>query len=261
LYEHKYPFRVYSWDILDDDKISHLKEIGVEVISLKREDYSHSIYYSQYGFKWKGLLESDCDIEILLDCDTIFLDNLDDLIDLMKDYQLVVVPEFINQKSRVGNFFNIGLMGFKKESKYLLEKSIQRMIEQPWRNSNNTAPNTEMFSLCDIVQEDNINVLELPWEQYMHLWWNHSLKKTLEIQDGKFVVKNEDGSRVRFYHYTTHIDPFKESSVLRFAYDYETTNRMWLKRFNNPMGLIYNHLKINETFKTILETQEEWKIR
>ena len=260
-YNHEYRFRVYDYDNLDDDKITHLKEIGVEIVSLKRDDYSDSIYYSQYGFKWKGLIESDCDIEILLDCDTIFLDNLDDLVEKLEDYELLVVPEFINENHRVSNFFNIGLMGYKKESRYLLEKSIQRMIDKPFRNQDGTAPNTEMFSLCDIVQEDNINVLELDWKQYMHLWHNHSLKKTLEIQDGEFVVKNEDGSRVRFYHFTTHIDPFKDSQVLRFAYDYETTNRMWVKRFNNPIGLIYNHLKINETINTIVETQDEWKIK
>jgi hypothetical protein len=261
LYNHKYQFRVYDYDILDKDKCSYLNEIGVEVISLKRDDYSDSIYYKQYGFKWKGLIESDCDIEILLDCDTLFLDNLDDLVDLMKDSELLVVPEYININHRVGNFFNIGLMGFKKESKYLLEQSIQRMIDVPWRNPDNTAPNTEMFSLCDIVEENKTNVLELDWKQYQHLWWNHSLPKSLSVKDGKFVVSNEDGTRVRFYHFTTHIDPFKGSQVLRFAYDYETTNRMWLKRFNNPMGLIYNHLKINETINTVTETQNEWKIK
>ena len=258
-YNHKHAFRVYDYNSLDEEKVGHLKEIGVEVIVVNKGDYSDMMYYHQYAFKWKGLIESDCDIEILLDCDTIFLDNLDDLVEKIKDCELVVVPEYM-KNARVGNFFNIGLMGYKKESKYLLEKSIQRMIDQPLRN--NIAPNTEMFSLCDIVEEDKVNVLELPWEEYMHLWWNHSSKKTLEIQDGKFVVKNEDGSRVRFYHFTTHIDPFNGGdTVLRFAYDKETTNRMWLKRFNNPIGLIYNHLDINENINTILETQDEWKIR
>jgi len=36
---------------------------------------------------------------------------------------------------------------------------------------------------------------------------------------------------------------------------------MWVKRFNNPIGLVYNHLDINENINTILETQDEWKIR
>ena len=259
LYNHEHPFRVYDYDNLDKEKVEHLIENNIEVIKVNQGDWDRSIYWTQYGFKWKGLIESDCDIEILLDCDTIFLDNLDDLVEKIKNYQLVVVPEYTNETHRVGNYFNIGLMVYKKESKYLLEKSIQRMITQPLRHG--IAPNTEMFSLCDIVEEDNINVLELPWKEYMHLWWNHSLPKTLSVEDGKFIVKNEDGSRVRFYHFTTHIDPFKGNTVLRFAYDYETTNRMWIKRFNTPIGLIYNHLNINEDYNTILEKQEEWKIR
>ena len=259
-YNHEYRFRVYDYNSLDEEKVAHLKEIGVEVIVVEKGDYSDLMYYNQYAFKWKGLIESDCDVEVLLDCDTIFLDNLDDLVEKVEDYELVVVPEYVSNH-RAGNLFNIGLMVYKKESKYLLEKSIQRLKDEPYKNNDTKWNNTEMFSLCDIVEEDNINVLELDWKQYMHLWHNHNLKKTLEIQDGEFVVKNEDGSRVRFYHFTTHIDPFKDSQVLRFAYDYETTNRMWVKRFNNPVGLIYNHLKVNETINTIVETQEEWKIK
>ena len=259
-YNHEHLFRVYDYNSLDEEKVAHLNEIGVEVIVVNKGDYSDLMYFNQYGFKWKGLLESDCDVEVLLDCDTIFLDNLDDLVEKIKDYELVVVPEYVNTH-RAGNLFNIGLMVFKKESKYLLEKSIQRLKDEPYKNGNKDWNNTEMFSLCDIVEEDNINVLELDWKQYMHLWHNHNLKKTLEIQDGKFVIKNEDGNRVRFYHFTTHIDPFKGSQVLRFAYDVKTTNRMWVKRFNNPIGLVYNHLDINENINTILETQDEWKIK
>ena len=257
-YEHKHPFRVYNYDGLDNDRKKYLKEIGVEVIDVERGDWSTEIYHGLYGFKWKGLLESDCDVEVLLDCDTIFLDRLDDLVDMYKKYELIVVPEYVREH-RAGNLFNIGLMVYGKEGKHLLQKSVQRMIDQPSRGNN--TPNTEMFSLCDIVQEEKSNVLELPYKEYMHLWHNHSLKKTLEIQDGKFIVKNEDGTRVRFYHFTTHIDPFKGSNVLRFSYENKTTNRMWLKRFNTPIGLIYNHLDINEDFETVKEKQEEWLIK
>lgn len=259
-YNHQHVFRVYNYDSLDKEKVEHLEEIGVEVVLVERGDYSDFMYYHQYGFKWKGLIESDCDIEVLLDCDTIFLDNLDDLVEKAEGYELVVVPEYLSD-IRLDNLFNIGLMVYKKQSRYLLEKSIQRMKDQPHRKPSKDFINTEMFSLCDIVQEDGVNVLELDWKQYMHLWHNHSLKKTLEIEGGKFVVKNEDGSRVRFYHFTTHIDPFKDSKILRFSYDYETTNRMWVKRFNNPVGLIYNHLKVNETIQTTIESQEIWRIK
>lgn len=258
LYEHKHPFRVYSWDILDDDRIQYLKDIGVEVITVEQGDWDRLTYFGLYGFKWKGLLESDCDIEVLLDCDTMFLDNLDDIVDMYKGYDLIVVPEYVNTY-RAGNLFNIGFMVYGKEGKHLLQKSVQRMLDQPSRGNN--TPNTEMFSLCDIVEEEKSNVLELPYMEYMHLWHNHSLKKTLSIKDGKFIVENEDGSRVRFYHFTTHIDPFEGNTVLRFSYDPKTTNRMWLKRFNNPIGLIYNHIDINEDFKTINERQEQWLIK
>lgn len=260
LYEHKHPFRVYSWDDLDQDKKDYLSSIGVEVIDVEQGNWDRLIYYSLYGFKWKGLIESDCDVEVLLDCDTLFLDNLDDLVDeyVTKGYDLIVVPEYTGSH-RAGNLFNIGLMVTGNAGRPLLQKSVQRMIEQPSRGNN--TPNTEMFSLCDIVEEDKSNVLELDYRVYMHLWANHKLKKHLSVEDGKFLVKNEDGSRVRFYHYTTWIDPFEGSPVLRFAYDPKTTNRMWLKRFNNPMGLIYNHLDINEDFNTIKETQAQWLIK
>lgn len=259
LYEHKYPFRVYSWDILDDDRKKYLQKIGVEVVDVVRGDWSEKMYFGLYGFKWKGLLESDCDIEVLLDCDTLFLDRLDDLVDMYKGYDLIVVPEHLIDEHRAGNLFNIGLMVYGKEGKHLLQKSVKRMLDV--LHSKQDIPNTEMFSLCNIVEEEKSNVLELPYKEYMHLWHNHKLKKTLEIQDGKFIVKNEDGTRVRFYHYTTHIDPFGDSKVvLRFSYDKKTANRMWLKRFNNPLGLIYNHLDINEDFDTIKEKQEQWQL-
>jgi hypothetical protein len=258
LYEHKHPFRVYSWSLLDEDKKQNLRDIGVEVVDVVQGDWSFTTYFSLYGFKWKGLLESDCDVEVLLDADTLFLDNLDDLIDAYTDHELVVVPEHVSW-GRVGNLFNIGLMVCGKKSKHLLEKSVQRMIDLPYKKNN--APNTEMFSLCDIVQEYKVNVLELDYKQYMHLWENHKFKKNLSIENGKFVVRNEDGSRVRFYHFTTHIDPYQGSNVLRFSYDSKTTNRMWVKRFNNPVGLIYNHLDINEDFNTIKESQESWSIK
>lgn len=260
LYEHKHPFRVYSWDKLDDDRKEYLKEIGVDVVDVEQGDWDRLIYYSLYGFKWKGLIESDCDVEVLLDCDTLFLDNLDDLVDdyIKYEYDLIVVPEHTGQY-RAGNLFNIGLMVTGNNGRSLLQKSVQRMIDQPSRGNN--TPNTEMFSLCDIVEEDKPNVLELDYKIYMHLWSNHKLKKYLSVEDGKFVVQNEDGSRVRFYHYTTWIDPFQGSQVLRFAYDPKTANRMWFKRFNNPMGFIYNHLDINEDFETIKEKQEQWLIK
>lgn len=258
LYEHKYPFRVYSWSLLDEDKKKNLRDIGVEVVDVVQGDWSFTTYFSLYGFKWKGLLESDCDVEVLLDADTLFLDNLDDLIDMYKNYELVVVPEH-TRYGRAGNLFNIGLMVCGKKSKYLLEKSVQKMIDVPYKKNN--APNTEMFSLCDVVQEDSVNVLELDYKIYMPLWENHNIKKNVSVENGKFVVRYEDGSRVRFYHFTTHIDPYNGGPVLRFSYDSKTTNRMWVKRFNNPVGLIYNHLDINENFNTIKESQQSWSIK
>jgi len=258
LYEHKHPFRVYSWHTLDEDKRQHLKDIGVEVVDVHQEDWDLWTYYNLYGFKWKGLIESDCDVEVLLDADTLFLDNLDDLIDKLEDHKLIVVPEYV-LTHRAGNLFNIGLMVIGKQGKSLLQRSVERMVKQPYREGK--VPNTEMFSLCDIVQEDNVDVLELDFMQYMHLWENHNIPKTLSVKDGKFIVNNPDGTRVRFYHFTTHIDPYQGSKVLRFSYDKVKANRMWLKRFNNPMGLIYNHLDINEDFKTIKETQESWQIK
>lgn len=257
-YNHKYKFRVYDYDNLSQDRIITLENIGVEVQKVQQGDWDERTYRLHYGFKWKGILESDCDIEILVDADTIFLDNLDDLVQTAKDYKLVVVPEY-HSEFRSGNLFNIGLLVINKDSKSLFLQSVQRMNEQPYRGG--TVPNTEMFSLCDIVEEQKENVLELDFRHYMHLWHNHKFKKTIEVVDGRFVVKNEDGTRVRFYHFTTHIDPFKNSPVLRFAYDYKTASRMWVKRFNNPVGLIYNYLSQNEDFQTVKEKQSEWKIK
>jgi hypothetical protein len=257
-YNHKYKFRVYDYDNLSQERLQTLKDIGVEVQKVQQGDWSELTFRFHYGFKWKGILESDCDIEILLDADTMFLDNLDDLVELTKQHKLVVVPEH-HTNYRSGNLFNIGLLGINKDGKSLVLSSVQRMNEQPYRDG--SVPNTEMFSLCDIVEEGKEDVLELDYLQYMHLWHNHKLLKTVEVHDGKFVVKNQDGTRVRFYHFTTHIDPFNGSPVLRFAYDKITANRMWVKRFNNPVGLIYNYFDYNEDFSTIKEKTSEWKLK
>ena len=245
-------FRVYDWDNLESNKVSFLESIGVEVVKVNKGDWHDDLYRNKYCFKWKGLMESDIDQELLVDADTIFLDNLDDILNDFGDNDLIVVPEYYGSY-RAGNLFNIGLMGYKKESRHYLEESV--------RNCKNKPHTTEMFELCNLAEKINIKVKELPYMEYMPLWENHNLKKTITVENGKFVVNNDDGSRVRFYHFTTHIDPFKGSEVLRFLADHNTTARMWVKRFNNPVGLVYTHLNFAEDFETVKETIEEWKLK
>lgn len=245
-------FRVYNWDNLNSRKVKYLESIGVEVVEVDKGNWSEELYRNNYCFKWKGLMESEIDFELLVDADTLFLDNLDDLLNDFGENDLVVVPEYYGE-FRGSNLFNIGLMGYRKESKHLLEESV--------RNCEAKGDSTEMFELCNLVESKKVKVRELPYMEYMPLWENHNLKKTVSVKDGKFVVSNYDGRRVRFYHFTTHIDPFKNSEVLRFGRDHNTTARMWVKRFNNPVGLIYTHLNFAEDFETVKETTEEWKLK
>lgn len=251
-YNNTTPFRVYDWDNMSLDNVKTLKDLGIEVVKVNKDQWSDNLYRIKYCFKWKGLIESDIDYELLVDADTLFLDNVDDVLDSFEDNSLIVVPENFSSNVRAGNLFNIGFMGYRKTSKYLIEQSVE--------NCKAKHDTTEMFELCNIVKEQNVKIKELPYKQYMHLWHNHKIKKNLSVDNGKFVVLNEDGSRVRFYHFTTHIDPFMGSGILRFGLDHNTTARMWIKRFNNPVGLIYSYFNFAEDFNTIKETIEQWKI-
>ena len=246
-------FRVYNYDNLSQDRIDQLTDLGIEVVDVEQGDMSYKLYILQFAFKWKGLLESDCDKELLIDADTLFLDNVDDVLDNMQ-HGAAVVPEFAEAGHRLGYLFNIGFMGIDKKFKKNLAVSLNMMRANPER--------LEMESLCDHVHSNNVPVQELDYTKYMHLWWNHSrIGKNIKVVDGKPVVSLDNGERVRFYHFTTHMDPFKGSGVLRLNMDEHTATRMWMKRHNNPVVLIYNYLKIYEDFNTIEETTEEWKIK
>lgn len=247
------PFRVYDWDNMKQDNVDMLKSIGVEVVKVEQGDWSNLLYRNSYCFKWKGLIESDIDYELLVDADTLFLDNVDDILENFDGNELIVVPEYFKKDMRAGNLFNIGFMGYKKTSKYLLEQSVERCKTKDYT--------TEMFELCNIIEEQSIKVKELPYQQYMPLWHNHKIKKNVVVENGKFVVHDENNNKLRFYHFTTHIDPFMGSPVLRFGLDHNTTARMWVKRFDNPVGLIYSYFNFAEDFNTIKETIEQWKLK
>ena len=251
-YNNTTPFRVYDWDNMSLGNVNTLKDLGVEVVKVNQDDWSNLLYRNKYCFKWKGLIESDIDYELLVDADTLFLDNVDDILESFEDNELIVVPEYIREGARVGNLFNIGFMGYKKTSKYLLEQSVERC-----RTKNDT---TEMFELCNIIEEQSIKVKELPYQQYMPLWHNHKVKKNVAVENGKFVVHDENNNKLRFYHFTTHIDPFMDSPVLRFGLDHDTTARMWVKRFDNPVGLLYTYFNFAEDFNTIKETTQQWEL-
>lgn len=259
-YGHTYPMRVYDWDNLPKQHIDKLTDLGVDVRKVERGDWDERIYRLHYGFKWKGLIESDSDGELFIDADTLFLDNLDDIIEDIPNHKLIVVPEYVNEEHRAGNLFNIGFMGVNMKHKEIFHDCIKEMNEIPLLSSE--VPNTEMFSLCNYVERNNIEVKELDYTEYMHLWHNHKIKKTIHIQDGKFIVTMEDGRRVRFYHFTTHIDPIKgETQINRLNLQEKSSIRMWVKRHNNPVSLLYGYFSNNEDFNTIKETIEEWKIK
>lgn len=247
------PFRVYNYNKLSQQRIDQLTDLGIEVVDVEQGDMSYKLYILQFAFKWKGLLESDCDRELVIDADTLFLDNVDDVLDNMQQ-EAAVVPEFNAEGHRVGCLFNIGFLCIDKKFKKNLAVSISIMQHDPER--------LEMESLCDHVYKNNIPVQELDYTKYMHLWWNHSrIGKNLKVIDGKPIITLDNGERVRFYHFTTHINPFKESVILRLNMDEHTATRMWMKRHNNPVVLIYNYLKTYEDFNTIKETTEEWRIK
>ena len=118
----------------------------------------------------------------------------------------------------------------------------------------------EMESLCEILKGKD-SVYELPWEQYMHLWQNHKgVKKSLVIEEGKPKIILEDGRSMKFYHFTTMIDPYKDSLINRLNVEEKTAVRMWVKRHNNPAVFIYEYFKNAEEFNTLKETIESWKV-
>lgn len=253
-------FRVYDWDhwnsTLSDNQRNYLRSIGVEVVQVNLDDWSKDIYVMQYGFKWKGLIESDASYELLVDADTLFLDNIEGLFDQIKDYDFMVVPEMHRsidgEAIRVGDLFNIGFFIMNHKAKHHLKTSVEMLKADKTR--------LEMESLCEIMKGKK-SVYELPWEEYMHLWQNHkAIKKSLAIEEGKPKIILEDGRRMKFYHFTTMIDPYKDSLINRLNVEPKVAVRMWVKRHNNPAVFIYEYFKNAEEFNTLDETIESWKV-
>jgi len=252
-------FRVYDWDRnnpLTQQGIDYLKAIGVEVVRVDVGDWDKRVYSYQYGFKWKGLIESDATYEILVDADTLFLDNIEELFQQIQVYDFIVVPEMHrnidDEAIRVGDLFNIGFFVVNHRAKDYLRESVEMLKADKTR--------LEMESLCEILKGKD-SVYELPWEQYMNLWQNHKgVKKSLVIEEGKPKIILEDGRSMKFYHFTTMIDPYKDSLINRLNVEEKTAVRMWVKRHNNPAVFIYEYFKNAEEFNTLKETIESWKV-
>lgn len=252
-------FRVYDWDRknpLTQEKLDYLKSIGIEVVRVDIEDWDSRVYYLQYGFKWKGLIESDATYEILVDADTLFLDNIEGLFDQISNYDFMVVPEMHRSIDgtaiRLGYLFNIGFFVVNHKAKHYLKDSVEMLKKDSTR--------LEMESLCEIMK-DKDSVFELQWEEYMHLWQNHkAVKKSLVIEEGKPKIILEDGRSMKFYHFTTMIDPYKDSLINRLNVEPKTAVRMWVKRHSSPVIFIYEYFRNSEEFNTLKETIESWKV-
>lgn len=262
-YGNKVNFRVYNYDNsiqpLTAEQIQHLSKIGIQVVKVNQDNWSDKMYYHQYGFKWKGLLESNAECELLVDADTLFLDDLSDLLETCKSYDFVVVPEMFrcsieDKPIRLDKLFNIGLFVINSRAKKYLEESLEVMRSDPKR--------LEMESLCNIVH-NRANILELDYKIYMHLWQEHKQnKKTLRIDEGKPVLLNNNLDKMRFYHFTTNIHGYNgdnnPNSILRLNVQPRDAVRMWVKRHDNPAIFIYEYFKNAELFSTLDEPIDLW---
>lgn len=288
-YESKIPIKVYIAGDLTNDRRIALEKI-VKVIDVTSDGYGYPHFKGKYLFKWIGLSKYMEDYEILLDADTIFLSNIDFLFDELEKGKLIGAREHVDVihssyvtegwpdecmrirnelRKYVGDVadnyvenlitptYNAGLIGFSKlHHKFLLDKCIEILISD-FDAKKNPISHLEQFMMSLLLQLYSIDMHILPQLEWMNTWdWHRNPKKILKIEDGKFVLYNEGGNKINFYHFTGGIgmiDPIDnlektcrmhqiyESQVYESQFKREDVEKLWYDRYQNPVILLYEH--------------------
>lgn len=289
-YESKIPIKVYVAGDLDLDKRANIEKL-VDVIDVSMDGYTIQQFKGKYLFKWIGLLQHMDEYEILLDADTIFLSNIDFLFDELERGKLVGAREHVDVihnsyvtndewptecmrirnelKKYIGDVadgyvedlitptYNAGLIGFSKvKHKFLLDKCIEILISD-FHTDKNPISHLEQYMMNLLLQLYSIDIHILPQLEWMNTWhWHSNPKKILKIEDSKFVLYNEGGNKINFYHFTGGIglvDPIDnimktcrmhqiyESQVYESQFKREHVEKLWYDRYQNPIILLYEH--------------------
>lgn len=236
-YENNVPIKVYVVGKLKEDRL-RLIEKHCEVIHVDKGNFLDTQFKGKYLFKWIGLLNHMCDVEILLDADTMFLSNTDHLFNHLEQGKLLVAREHVDIYHRayvdnakdwevehariqfelrkfIGDLandytiglvtptYNAGLFGLNREKhSFLLEKSLEILCSD-FDAKKNPISHLEQFNINLLIQLYNIDKHILEQGEWMNTWGRHkSPKKIIKIENGKFAVYNEADSKVNFYHFT-----------------------------------------------------------
>lgn len=286
-YEHKTPLKVYSHNNLSEEKKEKIKK-NCELIEIKNPGIESRVYFGKQIFKYLAMIEYMNDVEILLDADTIFLSNCDFLFDIVESGKIIGACEFDSEfnakayylnefdffydkqiiKNHLGNeiannfnisflnkVFNGGLIGFKKENhKILLQKTIDILTDKEISDVNPIFHN-EQFMVNFLIKLMNYETHELPRQNWMNTWVNHSNpKKIIKIDDGKISLYNEGGGKINFYHFTGGIGmPHRDSGLVyscrphqlysnqpyEIQFNRQDVEKLWYEIHQNPILLIY----------------------
>lgn len=288
-YESKIPIKVYVAGELDSDRRANIEKL-VKVIDVSSDGYTIQQFKGKYLFKWIGLMQHMDEYEILLDADTIFLTNIDFLFDSLEAGRMVVAREqvdilhysYVNTdewddehkriqselrkyigdlsdeytKDLITPTYNAGLIGFNKSKHmFLLEKSIE-ILTTDFDTKKNPISHLEQYITNLLIQLYSVDTHILPQFEWMNTWWFHKTpKKIIKIENGKFAVYNDIGTKVNFYHFTGGIGvedtdgllrtcrphQLYESGIYESKFNRNHVEKLWYITHENPVLLLYEY--------------------
>ncbi|MEI6297346.1 MAG: hypothetical protein WCO84_06960 [bacterium] len=272
----------------------------MEVTHVDGSKYPQHLYLGKYAFKYISLLENMSENEIILDTDTNFLNNLDFVFNDINNGCAVFAPEDGNvypkyyyngnnwdseilriknllEKHKIKNLdlfhaeytfsnYNAGFMGFNKSKHTEILKTAVDILFDENLPKEYVFFVLEQFALSFLIGlTPKMNKTILPQKQWMNTWLMHkNPKKRIKILDGKFVLENEDGTQINYYHYTGDIgvpniasgliiagrlyfltnDYFKTRSGI-FCTDKEEIKKLWFNHHETPVLFLYEYFYNN----------------
>ena len=289
-YEHKVPLKVYFHKNISEKKAKKISKVCETIKIDKPDNIEGSIYYGKQTFKYYALLKHMDEYQILLDADTIFLSNTDWLFNLIKagaltgatevdalyDYKYYhkTVEEFQLEKDKIEKHlgsdlvkdfniditfkvFNGGFLGFSKEKhSFLLDKTIRILWDHPKPYVNPIFDN-EQFMVSFLIKLLKLPTHSLPRQNWMNTWTYHKdPKKIIKIENGKFVVYDEEGNHIKFYHFTGDIGlsynskdrsfpcrthQLYESQPWEVKFTRKDIEYLWYEKHQSPVLLLYEY--------------------
>jgi len=273
-YEHQTPLKVYVVGALDSDRLEKLQTLCYTIVDpLLRKPSS----WHKFQIKYVALQIYCADKEIILDVDTIFLNNLDWLFDCLDESKMIVAYEthasiapglyydtsiWLENHSRaklelqdilrandlywpsnqehVFRGYNGGFVGITKNHLHLVNQLLT-VLNSSWNCA--ICNNNEQYALTTLINVLQIPVHELPQETFMNTWERHGIKKEITVESGKFVVYQDSNQRLNFYHFTGGVS-LKNSNGQEVKWSHLTikdieARQLWLEKYNNPVILLY----------------------